>query len=58
MIINLKDITKTYSGTTVLENINLQIEDDSRIGLIGSNGCGKTTLLNIIAGIADVIGEI
>ena len=48
MILELKDIVKTYSGEVILSNINLKIEDNDRIGLIGQNGCGKTTLLNII----------
>ena len=50
MIIELKNILKTYSGEVILKDINLKIEDNERIGLIGNNGCGKTTLLNIITG--------
>ncbi|MGN1411561.1 MAG: ABC-F family ATP-binding cassette domain-containing protein [Oscillospiraceae bacterium] len=48
MILNLKNISKVYNGNIILENINLTIEDRDRIGLIGRNGCGKTTLLKII----------
>ena len=36
-----------------MKDINLTIENKETIGLIGSNGCGKTTLLNIIAGNLD-----
>ncbi len=50
MILEAKDLLKTYSGETILSEINLKIENTDRIGLIGINGCGKTTLLNILAG--------
>lgn len=49
--IQLKNIQKDYSGTKVLNNINLNINEEEFIVLFGPNGCGKTTLLNIIAGI-------
>ncbi len=50
MLLNLKNVNKFYNGTQVLENICLTVEDNDRIGLIGNNGCGKTTLLRIITG--------
>lgn len=50
MLVNLKDINKFYNGSQILENINLAIDENDRIGLIGTNGCGKTTLLRIITG--------
>ncbi len=49
MILELKNVSKSFYGTPVLTDICLKIEDNERIGLIGNNGCGKTTLLNIIA---------
>ena len=48
MILEVKDLLKTFSGEVILENINLKIEDNDRIGLIGINGSGKSTLLNIL----------
>jgi ATP-binding cassette subfamily F protein 3 len=39
-----------YNGTVLLSGINLSIDDHDRVGLIGRNGCGKTTLLRIITG--------
>lgn len=50
MLATLKDINKFYNGSQVLENISLTIDENDRIGLIGTNGCGKTTLLRIITG--------
>lgn len=48
MILEVKDLLKSFSGEVILEKINLKIEDNDRIGLIGANGCGKSTLLNIL----------
>ncbi len=39
-----------FGGTTVLENINFEIRDTEKIAVVGRNGCGKTTLLKLIAG--------
>lgn len=50
MLINVSNIYKYFNGTLLLRNINLTIENHETIGLIGSNGCGKTTFLNIITG--------
>ncbi len=38
------------SGEAILKNINFEINDNSRIAVVGRNGCGKTTLLKLIAG--------
>ncbi len=50
MLLSLTNITKIFNGETLLNNICLNVEENSRIGIIGSNGCGKTTLFKIIAG--------
>ena len=53
MIINLTDINKFYNGNRVLKNINLTIDESDKIGLVGVNGCGKSTLIKIIIGKTD-----
>ena len=50
-MIDLKDITFAYTDKTILNNINLHINDGQFVGLIGLNGAGKSTLLKIILGI-------
>ena len=49
-LIDLKNISKEYDGTTVLENINLYIRRKEFVTLLGPSGCGKTTTLRIIGG--------
>lgn len=49
--ISLKEISKYYGANKVLDNITFEIHAGDRIGLIGRNGTGKTTILKIIAGI-------
>lgn len=38
------------SGETILKNVNIEINDESKIAVVGRNGCGKTTLLKLISG--------
>ena len=49
-IIELKNITKSFDGETVLDNISLDIYDNEFLTLLGPSGCGKTTTLRIIGG--------
>src|SRR5262245_23482393 len=49
-LIRLENITKTFAGMPVLQNISWHIEAGRKIGLIGANGSGKSTLLDIISG--------
>ncbi|MGM9991421.1 MAG: ribosomal protection-like ABC-F family protein [Candidatus Bruticola sp.] len=47
--IDLCNISKNYGGRTLFKNFSLKIGKGARLGVVGANGCGKTTLLNIIA---------
>lgn len=49
--IELKNVTKSFGKNTVIDNLNLSIEDGKFTVLIGPSGCGKTTILRMIAGI-------
>lgn len=51
MILQLKEIRKSFDGTDILKGISLDIKRAEFITLLGSSGCGKTTTLRIIAGL-------
>lgn len=50
MLINAREIAKTYALRTLFSGIDLAIREDDRLGLIGPNGAGKSTFLKILAG--------
>ena len=50
-IYSLESLTKQHAGKTILDDINLSFFFGARIGIIGSNGSGKSSLLKIMAGI-------
>lgn len=50
MLLQVSNLTKSYGVDPILSNINLQILERDKIGLVGVNGAGKSTLLKIIAG--------
>jgi ATP-binding cassette subfamily F protein uup len=49
-LVNLKDVAKGYAAQTVLRDITLGVSAGERIGVVGRNGDGKSTLLRLIAG--------
>ena len=56
IMLELKNVKKSYDGTPVLTDISLNIEDGEIVSILGPSGCGKTTLLNLILGIVDSDG--
>ena len=50
-MLEIQQLTKHYGGRTVLDAVELRVDPRARIGLIGRNGEGKSTLLRIVAGL-------
>lgn len=51
ILVELKNIDASYNGKNVLKNVSLEIRSEDFIGIIGPNGGGKTTLLNVVLGL-------
>ena len=49
-ILKLENITKSYDGKVILDDLNLEIGKNEFVTLLGPSGCGKTTTLRIIGG--------
>ncbi|UQS85412.1 ABC-F family ATP-binding cassette domain-containing protein [Apilactobacillus apisilvae] len=57
--LRVENLTKTYGEKTLFKDLNFIINEHDRIGLIGTNGSGKTSLLNVISGLDhDSTGDI
>ena len=52
--LNVTDLTKDFGGLTAVNSISFQIEEGELVGLIGPNGCGKSTTFNCISGMLEV----
>jgi ATP-binding cassette subfamily F protein 3 len=50
-LVALRGAVKSYGARTVLRGLDLEVPDDARIGVIGQNGSGKSTMLRILAGL-------
>ncbi len=51
-VLQIKNLTKAYKGNVnVIQNLHLNVPRGKIVGLLGPNGCGKTTLLKLIAGL-------
>ena len=51
VVLELKDLVKSFGETEVLKGVSLAIEEGEFVTFLGSSGCGKTTILRIIAGL-------
>src|SRR3989338_3497557 len=51
MLLQTKNLTKTFGGLTAIENIDLEVKKGEIVSLIGPNGAGKTTFFNCVAGL-------
>ncbi|MDW2799789.1 ABC transporter ATP-binding protein [Clostridium boliviensis] len=49
-LIDLRNISKSFDGTMVLDDLNLSVKENTFVTLLGPSGCGKTTTLRIIGG--------
>ena len=50
-MIKIKAVTKSFAEKKVIQNLNLEVKNQEILSLLGPNGCGKTTLLNILSGL-------
>ncbi|WP_312720980.1 ABC transporter ATP-binding protein [Mobilicoccus sp.] len=50
-VLDIRDLTKSYGPVRALDGVDLTLEPGRFVGLLGENGCGKTTLLKILAGV-------
>ncbi len=58
-LLQIRDLHKHYGKVQALNGVNLELEPGHIVGLLGENGCGKTTLLKTIAGVvSDYSGEV
>ncbi|MCD8787075.1 ABC-F type ribosomal protection protein [Staphylococcus gallinarum] len=53
ILLQLNDITKSFDGDDIFNNVDLEVKTGERIGIVGRNGAGKSTLMKIIAGVED-----
>ena len=51
LVLRLKDLSKSFEGKEIFKNINLDIYRGDRVGIIGKNGVGKSTILKIVNGL-------
>ena len=49
-LIQIRSLSKHYGRRTILDRISLDVPQGSCVGILGENGCGKSTMLSILAG--------
>jgi putative multiple sugar transport system ATP-binding protein len=50
-ILEMRNITKTFSGVIALKNVNFAVKNGEIHGIVGENGAGKSTLMNVLSGV-------
>ena len=50
IVLNTQHVSKAFGGNAVLKDVSLTLQTRDRLGLVGVNGCGKTTLLRVLCG--------
>jgi ABC-2 type transport system ATP-binding protein len=53
IVIETRELTKRYDGTTVVDNLNLHVAENEVFGLLGPNGAGKTTTILMLLGLTE-----
>ena len=53
IVLNIEHMKKSYGAESILEDVHFDIQDNARVGLIGRNGAGKTTIFRVICGQED-----
>ena len=53
IVVETKDLTKRYDGTTVVDRLNLHVAENEVFGLLGPNGAGKTTTILMLLGLTE-----
>ena len=56
ILLSLQGIQKSFGTNEVLRDVSFTLQDGQRMGLVGVNGCGKSTLMKIIAGLESYDG--
>ena len=51
MFIEIKNLSKIYNKYLAVDKVNFHLEKDKTIGLLGPNGCGKTTTIGMMLGL-------
>ena len=54
--LSIRNLTKSYGDHTVVNKVNIEVDDSQLLTIVGPSGCGKTTILRMIAGFIEPTG--